>query len=64
MGGRAEPPKRTDTTRLPGGGPVIGTFWADCRGKRRCGRPPYDRLLANTVLRGDYRVHRSSTRDS
>ena len=51
----------TEQERLPGGGPKVGTFWMHCKGGRRCRRPPYDRLLANPVLRADYRCHRSDT---
>ena len=56
MTGRAEPPKqKIERARLLGGGPKVGTFWMDCKNRRKCGRPPYDRLLAHPVLRADYR---------
>ena len=45
-----------EETRLPGGGPKVGHFWSDCKGKRKCGTPPYDRLLTNRVLKTDYRT--------
>ena len=35
-------------------GPMVGAFWRDCKGKRKCNRSPYDRLLDNPVLRADY----------
>ena len=44
-----------DRAKLPGGG-KIGYFWAHCKSERKCGRPPYDRLLTNPVLRADYRI--------
>ena len=34
----------------------LGHFWNNCKTRRRCGRPPYDRLLTNPVLRVDYRI--------
>ena len=46
-----------DQAELPGGG-KLGLFWNNCKHNRMCGRPPYDRLLDNPVLRADYR-HRS-----
>ena len=63
MEGRAKAPKRRDDTRLPAGGPMVGMFWHHCKSQRkesenrerRCGKPPYDRLLDNPVLRADYR---------
>ena len=55
MEGREEAPKRRDTTELPGWG-TLGNFWKKCKGERKCGRPPYDRLLGNSVLRTDYRT--------
>ena len=61
MEGRAKAPKCSDTTELPGGG-KLGIFWKECKSRRRCGRPPYDRLLTNPVLKADYRTHRSGTR--
>ena len=53
---RERAPKKRDTTPLPGGG-TLGWFWEGCKRGSRCGRPPYDRLLANRVLRADYRAH-------
>ena len=50
-----ETPKRRDPTELPGGS-RLGLFWMDCKDRRLCGRPPYDRLLTNPVLRADYRA--------
>ena len=45
---------RRDSTLLPGGG-RLGVFWDNCKHRRTCERPPYDRLLTNPVLRADYR---------
>ena len=61
MGCRTRPPKMREQARLPGGGPKIGGFWACCKIERRCGRPPYDRLLTHPVLRADYHYHHSDT---
>ena len=55
MEGRANPPKYRNTTELFSG-TKLGWFWGNCKSERRCGRPPYDRLLTNTVLRADYRI--------
>ena len=52
---REKPPKRYETTALPSGGKV-GGFCSNCKHDRRSGRPPYDRLLTNPVLRADYRI--------
>ena len=54
MEARTGPLKREDATALPGGG-RLGVFWRSCKNERRCGRPPYDRLLDNPVLKTDYR---------
>ena len=62
MEGRAKAPKCSDTTELPGGG-KLGIFWKECKSRRRCGRPPYDRLLTNPALRADYRIHCPGTRE-
>ena len=61
MEGRKEAPKARDITELPRGG-KLGMFWRDCKCERRCGRPPYDRLLAHPVLRADYRCHPGAAR--
>ena len=53
MEGSTEPPKWNDTTPMAGAG-KLGRFWLDCKRERKCGRPPYDRLLDNPVLRADY----------
>ena len=55
MGDQAHPPKDNDRTIL-GGETKLGTFWRNCKCERRCGKPPYDRLLTNPVLRADYRI--------
>ena len=55
MKGRNAAPTHRDTAPLPGGG-KLGKFWLHCKGRRNCGRPPYDGLLTNPVLRVDYRV--------
>ena len=57
MEGRGTPPKKRDTAELSSGAQV-GSFWMHCKAMaiRRCGTPPYDRLLANAVLRADYRI--------
>ena len=57
MQGRKKIPKQRDTTELPGRG-SLGTFWMHCKRGRRCGRAPYDKLLANPVFRADYRGRR------
>ena len=63
MMNRQKLPKYRDNAELPGLGEVkIGMFWNDCKTGRRCGRPPYDRLLTNPILRADYRCHNSGTR--
>ena len=64
MEGREEPPRHRVNARLSDGGPAIGWFWGTCKGDRRCGRPPYDRLLAHPVLRADYRGRHSGTNDT
>ena len=53
MEGRERAPKWRDTTELPDGS-KLGWFWVNCKSKRTRGRPPYDRLLTNPVLRADY----------
>ena len=63
MRDRTHPPRSRDTTILDGG-TKLGPFWSDCKRKKRCTRPPYDRLLANPVLRADYRYPPSVTRGS
>ena len=55
MEAREKAPKQRDTTELPDG-TKLGLFWMDCKHKSKCGRPPYDRLLTNPVLRADYRT--------
>ena len=42
-------------TKLLGGG-KLGHFWCTCKFFRKCRGSPYNRLLINPVLRGDYRV--------
>ncbi len=65
MADRQTPPKHRDTAELPGLGDVrVGLFWVRCKTERRCGRPPYDRLLNNPVLRADYRTRHGGTRDT
>ena len=54
MQGRIVVPKKRDPAELPGGS-RIGLYWVECKRRRRCGRPPYDRLLTHPVLRADYR---------
>ena len=61
MEGRTEPPKCRDETRLAGGGPKVGRFWNACKCERKCGRPPYDKLLSIPILKADYRIHRRGT---
>ena len=57
MVGRPEPPRWKDKAELPGLGEVkVGTFWSECKVRRRCGKPPYDRLLNNPMLRMNYRT--------
>ena len=36
------------------GGARLGMFWNNCKSRMRCSKVPYDRLLANPVLRADY----------
>ena len=61
MGEREKAPKTLETAVLSNGS-NIGIFWRHCKRLRRCGRPPYDLLLINPVLRADYRCHHSDTR--
>ena len=56
MEGRTKHPKQRVTTRLPGGGSMVGRFWSDCKTERRCSGPPYARLLDNVVLGTEYRA--------
>ena len=57
MVGRQDPPKWKDTAELPDLGEInVGKFWDNCKSRRRCGRPPYDQLLINPVLKADYRT--------
>ena len=52
---RRTPPRHNDKAELPGLGEVkVGRYWTHCKSERRCGRPPYDRLLTNLVLRDEY----------
>ena len=56
MEGRERAPKWGDTTvttELPDGC-KLESFWKECKSRRKCERPPYDRLLINPVLRADY----------
>ena len=53
MVGKTEVPVARNRVELPGG-VAIGNFWRYCKRLKRCGRPPYDRLLNNPVLRTDY----------
>ena len=53
MKNRDTVPRSEDSTELPGA-TKLGIFWKDCKSRRRCVRPPYDRLLTNSVLRADY----------
>ena len=53
MTGRKETPKVMNATRLPGG-VKLGKFWNNCKSMRKCRKPPYDRLLCNTVLSRAY----------
>ena len=55
MEGREKAPTARDITKLPGGG-KLGLFWHSCKTKRKCNRPPFDRLLMNPVLRADCRA--------
>ena len=48
----AHPPKSRDPTMLEGG-TKLGIFWSQCKYKKKCRSPPYDRLLTNPVLRAD-----------
>ena len=61
MWDRTHPPRYTDATVLEGG-VKLGRFWTYCKFRKRCAKPPYDRLLANPVLRADYRCPPSDTR--
>ncbi len=53
MEGRKRTPKGSESTKLSGG-TKVGQFWQNCKWRRLCGRPPYDRLLNNPVLGADY----------
>ena len=59
MKGKTEPPRQRDRLKLPNDGPMVGMFWH----RRRCERPPYDKLLSNSVLRADYHTQYRGTRD-
>ena len=64
MAVRQRAPRQMDKAELPGLGEVnVGKFWINCKSRRRCGRPPYDRLLTNPVLRADYRTRLRGTSD-
>ena len=54
MEGRKKAPKSLDPTELPGGS-KLGKFWNNSKSEKRCGRPTYELLLTNPVLRADYR---------
>ena len=54
MAGRERKPAQNDATELPGGS-KLGTYWENCKWEMRCGRPPYNLLLTNPLLRADYR---------
>ena len=54
MGDQTHLPAAKDKTVLDGGA-RLGGFWAGCKSLKRCANPPYSRLLANPVLRADYR---------
>ena len=55
MRDRTYPPRFMDVTVLESG-TKLGFFWSDCKSERRCGRPPYNGLLNNLVLRADYGI--------
>ena len=57
---REEAPRYEDPTELPGGS-KLGRFWTNCKSLRWCGRPPYNRLLANLFLKADYNIIASGT---
>ena len=61
MGDRAHAPKSNDQTMLEDGA-RLGCFWSRCKYRKKCMKPPYDRLLTNPVLRADYRCSVSVTR--
>ena len=61
MRSRTQPPATRDPTTLEGG-VKVGIFWRNCKQKQRCYDVPYNRLLANPVLKSDYRNSHSVTR--
>ena len=61
--GRKRVPKCNDLTEPPGRG-KLGRFWHNCKTRRKCGRPPYDRLLTNPVLRADYHTNLALRKDN
>ena len=63
MEGREVAPKSRDMAVLSTG-TNVGRFWNGCKDRRLCGRPPYDRLLVNPVLRADYRTVTAAVRES
>jgi hypothetical protein len=32
----------------------VGSFWSDCKFKKKCDNPPYKKLLKNQILKDDY----------
>ena len=61
MRDRRRAPKSSDQTVLDGG-VKVGMLWIRCKTRVHCITSPYDRLLANTVLRADYRHHQQHER--
>ena len=56
MRDQIHPPRQKNETILEGG-TKLGKIWENCKSRKRCVKPPYDRLLTNLVLRADYRSH-------
>ena len=57
MENETQPPRGRDQTALDGGA-KLGRFWDNCKSQKRCVKSPYDRLLANPVLKADYVYYR------
>jgi superfamily II DNA or RNA helicase len=54
MENRDAHPPRNKTLLFSDAVSCVGTFWMTCKSHLRCDKPPYDKLLENTVLKKDY----------
>ena len=62
MKDQTHPPAGRDSTILEGGA-TLGPFWDSCKRRKRCANSPCNRLLADPVLKADYRYSPGVTRD-